>query len=436
MVIPPTPVTGIRFSARQAAVGANVRLLTLRSGETPILQDPNPTAMSSILRLPSVAAAIVVVSLTGSACSDSDSGNEPAGPVPPLAAALVKDGFSHPLFVASPPGDHNRLFVVERTGTIRILKNGVLLPAPFLDITDKVENGAEQGILGLAFAPDYSTSHMFVLHYIDPAKNVVISRYHAPSASSDLADTAESVLLTVPQPIGDHNGGTVVFGKDGYLYISIGDGGCCGDPNGHGQDRTELLGSILRIDVPNAGPYQIPPGNPWATHQTYSHELWNYGLRNPWRFSFDRTTGDMYIGDVGDNSREEIDVISHLSNGGENLGWRVTEGLECFGGGNSCNLTGITMPVLDYDHNEGCAVMGGNVYRGSAIPTLRGTYFYADFCSGFVRSFRWVGGQATEEKEYDGFLPGGSQPNSFGEDADGELYITTEGGAVYRVVAE
>ena len=388
--------------------------------------------MGNSLRLPALALAAVAVSSSGCG-SDGSAG---PGPVPELAARLVQDGFSHPLLVTAPTGDVHRLFVVERTGQVRILKDGVLLATPFLDITDKVNDGPEQGILGLAFAADYATSHMFVLHYVDLALNVVIARFHAPSAAADVADTAESVLLTVPQPVGDHNGGTVAFGPDGYLYVSLGDGGCCGDPDGHGQDRTELLGSILRIDVPTTGPYQIPPSNPWATHPTFRHELWNYGLRNPWRFSFDRSTGDLYIGDVGDGSREEVDVISHTSGGGENLGWRVTEGLECYGGGTSCNLTGITMPILDYGHDEGCAVMGGNVYRGKAIPALRGTYFYADFCAGFVRSFIWRGGQATEEKEYAGLLPDGSSPNSFGEDGNGELYITTEGGEVYRLVAK
>lgn len=367
------------------------------------------------------------------ACSD-DSGNTPVGPVPPLTAALVQGGLSHPLFVTSPPGDRHRLFVVERTGTIRIIKDGVLLPTPFLDITDKVDDGVEQGILGMAFAPDYATSHMFILHYVDPNINVVLSRFHAPSAGADVADTAEYPLLTVPQPIGDHNGGMVAFGRDGYLYASIGDGGCCGDPDGHGQDRTELLGSILRIDVSGTGDYTVPASNPWATSVDIAHELWNYGLRNPWRFSFDRATGDLYLADVGDGSREEVDVISHTSTGGENLGWRIMEGLECFNG-DPCSQAGLTLPVLDYGHDEGCAVMGGYVYRGQAIPALRGTYFYADFCTGWVRSFRWKNGAATERTEYTGFLPNGENPNSFGEDADGELYITTEGGNLYRIEA-
>jgi glucose/arabinose dehydrogenase len=382
--------------------------------------------------------AVLALGLTSglsSGCSSDDSGNGPPPEVPPLGAELVRDGFSHPLFVTTPPGDRTRLFVVERTGQIRIMKNGALLATPFLDITDKVNTGPEQGILGMAFAPDYPTSHMFVLHYVDPSLNVVLSRFHGLSATADVADTTEQPLLSVPQPIGDHNGGTVVFGKDGFLYASIGDGGCCGDPNGHGQDRTELLGSILRLDVSGNGAYRIPSTNPWATHATFRHELWNYGLRNPWRFSFDRSTGGLYIADVGDGSWEEVNVVSGTSTGGENLGWRITEGFECFNG-DPCSTTGITMPVLDYGHSEGCAVMGGYVYRGAAIPALRGTYFYADFCAGWVRSFRWVGGVATEQKEYPGMLPAGEQPNSFGEDAAGELYLTTEGGGLYKLKAK
>lgn len=390
--------------------------------------------MKSHRRTSSLLIAVLLLATVSLSCSD-DTANEPPGPVPPLQAQLVMDGFSHPLFVTTPPGDHHRLFVVERTGTIRIIKDGVLLGQPFLDITDKVDDGVEQGILGLAFAPDYATSHMFVVHYVDLNLDVRISRFHAPSQTADVADTTEDRLLRVPQITFDHNGGMVAFGKDGYLYASIGDGGCCGDPDGHGQDRTELLGSIIRIDVPTSGDFTIPPTNPYATSVEFAQELWNYGLRNPWRFSFDRSTGDLYIADVGEGTHEEVDVIPHSSTGGENLGWRTVEGMECYEG-NPCDKSGTTLPVLQYGHDEGCAVMGGYVYRGRAIPALRGTYFYADFCSGFVRSFRWVNGQATEQKEYPGFLPNGSNPNSFGEDADGELYVTTEGGVLYRIVAQ
>jgi glucose/arabinose dehydrogenase len=303
-------------------------------------------------------------------CGDSTGSG--SGTVPVLGLDTLLTGLSHPLFVTTPPGDRTRLFIVERTGTIRILKNGALLPTPFLDITSEVSTGSEQGILGMAFAPDYATSRMFVVYYIAPNTDAILSRFHVPAGTPDVADPTEDTLLTIGEPIGDHNGAMLAFGRDGDLYLSSGDGGCCGDPNGHGQDRTELLGSILRLGVGSSGPYTIPASNPWATHPTFRHELWNYGLRNPWRFSFDRATGDLYIADVGDGTREEVDVLSHLSTGGENLGWRIMEGTECYGGG-ACDMTGLTLPVLDYDHSEGCSIIGGYVYRGAAIPALRGT---------------------------------------------------------------
>ncbi len=366
----------------------------------------------------------------GAAC-----GNEPGGPgaIPELVLDTVATGLSNPLYVTTPPGDRNRLFVVERTGTIRVFKNGVLQAKPFLDITAEVSTGAEQGILGMAFPPDYATSKYFVVYYVNPSVETVLSRFHVATATSDTALSGEDTLLTIPQPGGDHNGGMLAYGQDGYLYLSVGDGGCCGDPNGHGQDRTELLGSILRLNVGPTGPYQIPVTNPWATHSTFRHELWNYGLRNPFRFSFDRQTGDMYIGDVGDNTREEIDVVPHTGTGGQNLGWRIMEGRECFGGGTACNMNGLTLPVWDYTHADGCSVIGGFVYRGAAIPALRGTYFYLDYCAAWVETFVWSGGTVSSRRRYT-WLNGNELPNSFGEDADGELYITSESGNLFKIV--
>jgi len=359
------------------------------------------------------------------------------GPVVPPALKLdtLATGMSHPLYVTTPPGDRSRLFVVERTGTIRIVKNGVLQPTPFLDITAEVSTGAEQGILGMAFPPDYATSHFFVVYYVNPSIQTVLSRFHVASATSDTALTGEDTLLTIQQPGGDHNGGMLAFGQDHYVYLSVGDGGCCGDPSGHGQDRTELLGSMLRLDVGPTGPYQIPATNPWASDPTYRHELWNYGLRNPFRFSFDRQTGDLYIGDVGDNTREEIDVVSANSVGGENFGWKIMEGKECFGGGTACNMQGLTLPVWDYPHSQGCSVIGGFVYRGAAIPALRGTYFYLDFCAAWIETFRWSGGGISERRRYT-WLDANEHPNSFGEDADGELYITSESGNVFKIIPQ
>jgi len=347
-------------------------------------------------------------------------------------------GLSHPLFVTTPPGDQARVFVVERTGQIRIFRNGVLLPTPFLDITGQLFSGPEQGILGLAFPPDYATSRFFVVYYVNPNAETVLSRFHVASAAADTALPGEDTLLSIPQPIyPDHNGGMLAYGPDGYLYVSVGDGGCCGDPNGRGQDRTDLLGSLLRLGVGASGPYTIPATNPWAGHATFRHELWNYGLRNPWRFSFDRATGDLYIGDVGNDAYEEVSFLSHTSAGGENLGWRIMEGRSCFGGA-ACDTTGLVLPVLAYGHSDGCSVIGGYVYRGAAMPALRGNYFYADFCSGWVRSFRIAGGGggvATDRREY-ALLDPSELPTSFGEDANGELYITTESGNVYKIVEQ
>jgi len=359
------------------------------------------------------------------------------GPVVPPALALdtLATGMSSPLYVTAPPGDRTRLFIVERTGTIRIIKNGVLEATPFLDITARVSAGAEQGILGMAFPPDYATSRYFLVYYVNPSIETVLSRFHVGSATADTALSGEDTLLTIPQLTGNHNGGMVAYGQDGYVYVSVGDGGCCGDPDGHGQDRTELLGSILRLGIGPTGPYQIPATNPWAGHATYRHELWNYGLRNPFRFSFDRQTGDMYIGDVGDNTREEIDVVPRTSVGGENLGWRIMEGRECFGGGTACNMNGLILPVWDYSHSQGCSVIGGFAYRGAAIPALRGTYFYLDFCAAWVETFRWSGGAVHERRRYTWF-DSNEFPNSFGEDGEGELYITSESGSVFKIVPQ
>lgn len=366
------------------------------------------------------------------ACSENSPG---PGPLPDLVLDTVATGMSHPLFVTAPPGDGTRLFIVERTGTVRIIRNGSLLPTPFLDITARVSNGSEQGLLGFAFRPDYAASRTFLVYYVDPNLVSTLSRFHVPVGTPDVADgSVEDTLLTIQQPGGDHNGGMLAYAGDGSLYLSLGDGGCCGDPNGHGQDRTELLGSMLRLQVGATGPYAIPPDNPWATDTVIRHELWNYGLRNPWRFSFDRSTGDLYIADVGDDSLEEVDVTSHTSHGGENYGWRIMEGGECFGGG-SCNMTGLRLPVLDYGHDQGCSVIGGYVYRGQDIPALRGTYFYMDFCSAWIRTFRWVNGVATDPHQYD-LLDPNELPTSFGEDANGELYITSESGNVFKIVAK
>jgi len=357
----------------------------------------------------------------------------PANPAPTLGLAPVASGLSEPVYLTHAPQDPGRLFVVEKTGAIRIIANGILLPRPFLDLSDSVSTGSEQGLLGLAFPADYAATGRFYVSYTRKSGDSRLARYRVSTTDPDSADPATGqMLLGVSQPASNHNGGMIAFGPDGYLYYGLGDGGGGGDPLLTGQDPTDLLGSILRLDVSGPGGYTIPPTNPFATSATNRHEVWNYGLRNPWRFSFDRQTGDLYIGDVGQGQHEEIDVQPAAGGGGENYGWNVMEGLSCYNT-TSCNQAGLTLPVLDYDHGSACSVTGGYVYRGSAIPSLQGHYLYADYCAGFVRSFRWVGGQAVDRQSRATLSPG-PFITSFGEDSDGELYLMTQGGDLYRIV--
>jgi len=359
-----------------------------------------------------------------------------AAPPPSMGLDTVATGLSNPVFVTAAPGDTSRLFVVEQTGAIRIIKNGTLLATPFLDLTSAVVCCGEEGFLGLAFDPDYQNNGRFYVSYdslrvADTGAKSVIARYTV-SGNADIANTAGQTILSVNQPYSNHKGGMIAFGADGYLYIGFGDGGSGGDPQGHGQDRTDLLGSMLRLDVSGTGTYAIPPTNPYASSAVYRKELWNYGLRNPWRWSFDRQTHDLYIGDVGQNLYEEVDVQPASSAGGENYGWNIMEGTHCYNA-SSCDETGLTLPVLDFDHSNACAIVGGYVYRGSAIPTLQGTYLYSDNCGGWLHSFVWSGGQATNQQDLPALAPG-SGVSSFGEDGKGELYLARLDGVIFKIV--
>ena len=353
-----------------------------------------------------------------------------------LDLQTVVTGLSFPLYLTAPPSDSNRLFIVEKVGTIQIIKNGTLLGTPFLDISSLVSTGSEQGLLGLAFDPNYAVNGRFYISYTDTAGDSQIVRYLV-SGNPDVAQTTpDRVLLTVDQPFDNHNGGDILFGPDGYLYIGLGDGGSGGDPLGNGQDLTDLLGSLLRIDVSQNGDYVIPSDNPFVNQAPARPELWNYGLRNPWRFSFDHQTGDLYIADVGQGAHEEVNVSPAAQGSGKglNYGWNIMEGLFCFNPAANCNSSGLTLPVLDYHHSNGCSITGGYVYRGSAIPGIRGTYFYSDYCSGWVRSFVYQNGQAAQQTDWVSLRPGGNV-TSFGEDTQGELYILTAQGGVYRIIA-
>lgn len=371
-------------------------------------------------------AAVVLASTCG-----SDDGFTPPPAGVDVRLESVATGLSFPVLVTSAPGDSSRLFIVEKGGTIRILRNGAVLPTPFIDLSARVTKSMEQGLLGMAFHP---TDGRVVLSFTVPGSTgggrSRIATFRT-GANPDVLDPAtEALVLEVDQPYSNHNGGEVSFGPDGFLYVGLGDGGSGGDPQGHGQDRDDLLGSLLRLDIDHGTPYVIPPSNPFVGQAGSRGELWNWGLRNPWRFSFDRGTGDLYIADVGQNAWEEVDVQPAASLGGENYGWNRMEGTHCYTSG--CSTSGLVLPLVEYNHDDGCSITGGYVYRGAAIPELVGTYFYGDYCEGWVRSFVYAGGRATEQKSWPTLSTGG-QITSFGQDARGELYIVLAGGTIYRI---
>jgi len=365
----------------------------------------------------------------------------PAPGAPPIALRLepVNTSLTFPLFATAPSGDMQRLFVVEKGGAIKILnRNTGALIETFLDIGGLVSSGDEQGLLGLAFDPQYAANRRFYISYTNTSGDSVIARYLRDPMNPDRAlSAAERIILTVPQPFANHNGGMIAFGPDDLLYIGVGDGGSANDPGNRAQNAAELLGKLLRIDVSQGTQapepaYAIPSDNPCVGQAGAQAEIWSIGLRNPWRFSFDRQTGDLYVADVGQGAREEVSVSTSAGGGGRgiNYGWRITEGTQCFPIGSMCSTTGLTLPVVEYSHSEGCSISGGYVYRGAAIPSLpAGTYFYADFCVGFVRSFRLDNGVVTQHAQWPTLDPGGGL-TSFGEDAAGELYIMTSGGGV------
>ncbi|MCH8296911.1 MAG: PQQ-dependent sugar dehydrogenase [Chloroflexi bacterium] len=328
----------------------------------------------------------------------------------------------------------SRLFVTEQTG--RVLSFPISPDSPeadvFLDIRDRVSDaGNEEGLLGLAFDPEFDASGHFYVYYsaANPRRSVV-SRFTADDSAAIIE--SELVVMEIPQPFKNHNGGQLAFGPDGMLYISLGDGGSGGDPQGNGQDPSTLLGSILRIDVSGLGPgqgYQVPPDNPFAGSTDARGEVWAYGLRNPWRFSFDRQNGDLWTGDVGQNRFEEVNLVQR----GGNYGWNTLEGAHCFSPRTGCDPSGTLLPVIEYGADKGCSVIGGFVYRGSAIPALTGTYLYGDFCSGEVHGFRFENGEATGHSL---LIDSGLMITSFGEDRDGEIYVLTIRGGIYRMIAE
>ncbi len=357
---------------------------------------------------------------------------------PPDPAAikltLVASQFKRPLYATHAADGSGRLFLVEQVGRIWILETGARTTRPFLDISRLIsrsaltENFTEQGLLGLAFHPEFSENGRFFLNYTDREGSTVVARYQVDEANHDLAD-AESgqIIFRLSQPYANHNGGHIEFGPDGYLYIALGDGGAANDPLGAGQNRQLLLGSILRIDVDGDTAYAIPPDNPFVGVAAARDEIWSYGLRNVWRFSFDRATGDMYMADVGQNQWEEINYQPASSPGGENYGWNVWEGNHIFAGGSAPNHV---PPVFEYNHALGCSVTGGLVYRGAAIPDLQAVYLFGDWCSGRIWGAWRDSALAWRTLE---LMNTGMPISSFGENEAGEVYVIDYGGALYRI---
>ncbi|MGQ0811782.1 MAG: PQQ-dependent sugar dehydrogenase [Nitrospiraceae bacterium] len=345
---------------------------------------------------------------------------------------IVSKGLQEPLFLTHASDGSGRLFIVEQPGRIRIVEHGGLVETPFLDISAKVLTGSERGLLGLAFHPDYRKNGRYFVNYTrKPDGATVLAEYHR-SDLPNRSQAVEKVLMVVPQPYANHNGGMVAFGPDRLLYVGLGDGGSGGDPQNRAQNRDELLGKLLRIDVDHGEPYAIPPDNPFASTGGRP-EIFAYGLRNPWRFSFDRLTGHLWAGDVGQGDWEEVDVIRR----GGNYGWRLMEGRHCYEPKRACEdmAAGLVSPVAEYARRGGrCSVIGGYVYRGKMVPALQSAYLFGDYCSGELFVLDGVVSTSSSGSP-EVLLKTGLHITSFGEDEGGELYVTDHGGTVHRLAA-
>ncbi len=419
----PPPPTAFPPSPTAALATAPVPPAPSPPLPTPTVPAPTPTRPAPTATVP----------LPTATPAPSPTNARPVRPAPgQYGLTAVASGFRRPLYLTAAPGDTDeRLFVVEQDGTIVTVRDGRRQESLFLDIRDRVNARAnEQGLLSVAFDPDFAANGTFYVYYTDSRGATVVARYRLAPNNPAVADPgSEEIILRVEQPYSNHNGGLVLFGPDGYLYIGLGDGGSGGDPQGHGQDPRTLLGTILRVDVRHSSTYVVPSDNPFVGQSDRRPEIWAYGLRNPWRFSFDRLTGDLYIADVGQNAWEEVSFQPASSKGGENYGWKVYEGSALFQGP---PRAGLTPPISEYGRQEGCSVTGGYVYRGRQLPALVGNYLFGDFCTGFVWALT---PQSDGSWARTLLFDSNAQITSFGEDADGEVYIVDRQGTIYRVTA-
>ena len=359
------------------------------------------------------------------ACHSDSTGPGDGGTMLPPDLTLkfntfVGSGLSSPIFLTQPLND-GRIFVVEQAGRIRVLRNGALQTTPFLDITSRVLSGGERGLLSVAFHPNYASNHYFYVYFTTQTNGDIRIERFTTTSNPEVADpTSSKLILTIPHSTyANHNGGLLMFGPDGMLYAGVGDGGGGGDPLQNGQNFNSLLAALLRLDVDHGDPYAIPVDNPFVNQTGKRGEIWAKGLRNPWRYSFDAPTSLLYIADVGQDAREEVDVVA-TSRGGLNFGWNIMEGFNCYSPSSGCNQTGLEKPIIDYGHNPACSITGGYVYRGSDVPGIRGHYFYSDWCAGFLKSFRYSNGAAVDQKDW-GLT--NASVTSFGLDFAGELYM-------------
>ncbi|MGZ6329080.1 MAG: PQQ-dependent sugar dehydrogenase [Candidatus Limnocylindrales bacterium] len=429
-------MTPIPTRRRLAVVLVGALLLGACSGTGPTA---SPTVLPSTTPTAPLASATPTATAASSATASTGPSPGPTVAFDPanvhLGVVEVARGLDGPVFATGAGDGSGRLFVVEQAGLIRIIgADGKLQTTPFLDIHSRVLSGGEQGLLGLAFHPDYAHNGRFFVDYTASNGDTVVAEYARRDAAHG-DPSSERILYRVADPYPNHNGGMLAFGPDGLLYNGLGDGGSGGDPQNRAQSLNTLWGKLLRIDVDGARPYAIPRSNPFVGRTGARPEIFDYGLRNPWRFSFDRQTGDLFIGDVGQGAWEEVDAVPAGQPGGLNFGWRIREGRDCYGA-DTCAATGLTPPVYIYSHEFGCAIIGGYVYRGSAYPSLAGAYLFSDECSGRIwaaSAAQAVGGAADAKV----LLASGLAVSSFGQDDAGELYVCDLGsGVLYRVTSE